>query len=452
MNAGDDMARGMGMEPAREAARAHFKLCGVENNERFLAGRPHTVVGDFAATYAFGLEEERASGLVMNGFLEDEGISLERLHADALAAEASRGIALYYMSDIMDNLLAGDEPRNILASGKLPEDMPDSPVEMYVLTNERRHFGASAILQGDALRRVGEILGGDYVVLPSSVHEVIIVPAEEMGVTSQECRAMVREINDTTVRPEERLSDKVQYYDVANERLVGYEEYEREREQTPLKTARDILLDQGDLYGFVPYTIPRTCREDGGEFPEDMQKYAYGLSVMKGVKYPVVMAIVEVESGYKADAMRETGEVGYMQLIELWHGDSMKKLGCRDLVEPTGNLLVGINFLKRMLVEHGGDYGMALTAYRYGSDGAKRNFFSKGETTCEYAQKVLDVAARIEGELERTRQIQADGKNAGMTPEERGGKENGRNPESGRDGKVPNGKLRHAPTASTPRL
>lgn len=262
--------------------RLEIKLCDVDNNERFLAGRPHTVIGDFAATYAFSLEEREASGLIMNGFLEDEGISVERLHADALAAEASRGIALYYMSDIMDNLLAGDEPRNILASGKLPEDMPESPVEMYVLTNGRRHFGASAILQRDALRRVGEILGGDYVVLPSSVHEVIIVPAEEMEVTPQECRAMVREINDTTVRPEERLSDKVQYYDVANERLVGYEEHERE--------------------------------------------------------------------------------------------------------------------------------------------------------------------------LERTRQIQADGKDVGMTSEKRGEKENGRNPEPGRNGKVPNGKSRHAPTASAPRL
>ena len=206
--------------------RLEIRLCDAENNKQFLGEYPHTVVGDFAATYAVSLEERKVSGLVTNAFLKELGVPLEWLHADALAAEASRGAALYHMNETMDMLLLGSEPRNLLTSGKVPGDMLEPPVEMYVLTNNRQFFGASVLLQEEVLRRAGEVLGGDYVVLPSSVHEVILVPAAGVGMTPEECRQMVREINDTVVKPEERLSDKVKYYDVADRCLIDYGEYE----------------------------------------------------------------------------------------------------------------------------------------------------------------------------------------------------------------------------------
>ena len=47
--------------------------------------------------------------------------------------------------------------------------------DMLCLTNTERRFGASLILNKAIRKRVGEIVGGHFIVLPSSVHEVMII-------------------------------------------------------------------------------------------------------------------------------------------------------------------------------------------------------------------------------------------------------------------------------------
>lgn len=83
---------------------------------------------------------------------------------------------------------------------------------MLCLTNSRKQFGASLILHNDILRRAGEVLGSNYFVLPSSIHETILVPDIE-GSDAQGLCLMVKEINEGKVEACEQLSDKVQYYD-----------------------------------------------------------------------------------------------------------------------------------------------------------------------------------------------------------------------------------------------
>ena len=46
----------------------------------------------------------------------------------------------------------------------------------YVLSNKLRNYGAACIAYPHVLEMIGGILGTDYYVLPSSVHEVVIVP------------------------------------------------------------------------------------------------------------------------------------------------------------------------------------------------------------------------------------------------------------------------------------
>ena len=56
---------------------------------------------------------------------------------------------------------------------------------------------------------IEEIFGGDYFILPSSIHEVIVVP--DLGIDDQEhdLNEMVRKVNHMVVDPEDRLSDRV---------------------------------------------------------------------------------------------------------------------------------------------------------------------------------------------------------------------------------------------------
>ena len=90
--------------------------------------------------------------------------------------------------------------------------------EMYVLSNRIRSYGAAAILYDNRLEGIGAYLKSNYYVLPSSVHEVIVIP-EHAAVGKEELSAMVAEINRTQVEAEEVLSDRAYYYGREERRL-----------------------------------------------------------------------------------------------------------------------------------------------------------------------------------------------------------------------------------------
>ena len=84
---------------------------------------------------------------------------------------------------------------------------------LYVLTNSTRHFGAVWMTWPETLACVAGKIGEEYYVLPSSVHEVILVPSPGR-VDVEELQDMVRTINRTEVEEEDRLADSVYRYSV----------------------------------------------------------------------------------------------------------------------------------------------------------------------------------------------------------------------------------------------
>lgn len=91
---------------------------------------------------------------------------------------------------------------------------------LYVLTNQIRSFGAAVILYEGCLEMIAEFLDDNYYVLPSSVHEVIIVPEKDAPQGRGGLSEMVDEINRTQVEAEEILSDVAYYYDREKKKLV----------------------------------------------------------------------------------------------------------------------------------------------------------------------------------------------------------------------------------------
>ena len=72
--------------------------------------------------------------------------------------------------------------------------------------------GASAIFYSGLMDQIGELLKGDYYILPSSIHEMLAC-RDDVEMTIDELKCMVTEINIDEVRPEERLADEVYHYD-----------------------------------------------------------------------------------------------------------------------------------------------------------------------------------------------------------------------------------------------
>ena len=89
---------------------------------------------------------------------------------------------------------------------------------MYVLTNNERFLGACCMLFTDTLKSFAKQQQSDLYILPSSIHEVILIPVSKSPSKNELC-TMVREINRTEVSAVDILSDNVYYYSSANNRI-----------------------------------------------------------------------------------------------------------------------------------------------------------------------------------------------------------------------------------------
>lgn len=98
-----------------------------------------------------------------------------------------------------------------LISPGLPGFMPEEN-RMLILSNVQHFYGAGALLYPGLLERLAQEHGCGFFILPSSVHEVILLT--DYGEDDPECLgSMVREVNRENVPREEFLSDHVYYYD-----------------------------------------------------------------------------------------------------------------------------------------------------------------------------------------------------------------------------------------------
>lgn len=191
----------------------HIRLCDPERNQEYLKGKPYTPCGDLVATYCVQVMESDngvASAAVTNELLKIWGITRDQLHQDTVMAENARNpVRFYSMEDVMSEIMFSTEPTNLFDRSE-PVDTELTP--MYVLTNKSKINGAGMLALDGVLDKIGKLVGSDFYVLPSSIHEVLIVP-DNGQMRASELEDMVKSINASEVAPKDLLSDKVQFYD-----------------------------------------------------------------------------------------------------------------------------------------------------------------------------------------------------------------------------------------------
>ena len=115
-----------------------------------------------------------ASAVVTNDMLNLWGITQEQLHDDTVATENTRNpVCFYTMDDVMSEMMLSAKPTNLF---NRPELVETGAVPMYVLTSQSKMDGAGVLARDGVLEKIGELIGSNFYVLPSSIHEVLIVP------------------------------------------------------------------------------------------------------------------------------------------------------------------------------------------------------------------------------------------------------------------------------------
>ena len=110
------------------------------------------------------------------------------------------------MNEVISTMMS-EEERRLIFDGD-PDRMESI---LYVLTNTYKNMGAVYMLFPDIMDRIADELGGDLYILPSSIHEVLIMKVTDMYEIPQ-LRQIIHEVNVTQLSLEQRLSDHVYKY------------------------------------------------------------------------------------------------------------------------------------------------------------------------------------------------------------------------------------------------
>ena len=240
-----------------------MQVIPVGPNTEMLENIPHKTVEDIAVVYRVELPnaaDSSATTLVTNQLLAEYGVTADQLHVDAVAAQiANHPPVLRNMSEMMAEM-----------SGGL-FDMPESP--MWVATVDGGMNGASVTQLPAFLEEAADRLGGDFFVLPSSVHEVLFI-RDDGSFEREDLESMVRGVNATEVSEADFLSDSVYHYDSDDhifEKATTFESRVAEEPALygaePARETMTVLLVEPDKY-------PRPV-EMGTEL-EDLQKAVGG--------------------------------------------------------------------------------------------------------------------------------------------------------------------------------
>lgn len=188
-----------------------YKLIHAKENEILLKSMPYIAYLDFAIVFyiLFEVDESGTATIpITHELTQLWNVSLDEIQQNAFRNAPTLLPASFKPMQIVINELTGAN----CVGEECIEDL------MFVLTNSIRTFGAACILYDGMLDKISEEIGENFYILPSSIHEMIIVP-ESNSPSRAHLDEMITEVNQTQVDEEEVLSDCVYYYDCKTKAL-----------------------------------------------------------------------------------------------------------------------------------------------------------------------------------------------------------------------------------------
>lgn len=212
-----------------------IQLIGREGNEGMLRTIPHHSIEDMEIVYRLRVQDTEmglASALVTNSMLGHYGITAEQLRQDAFASAVSHTpFEIKTMAEVLNELMGA-------------EIIPQDELPMYVASNKERIHGAGVIAYPEFMEEAAKRLGGDFYILPSSIHEVILIP-DTPDVSVLELQGIVQSVNVEQVAPEERLSNHIYHYDSKEKLFDRADKHENRKlnQEQERESSRSSVLD-----------------------------------------------------------------------------------------------------------------------------------------------------------------------------------------------------------------
>lgn len=201
--------------------RICYRLIRQKENEELLKDIPYIPFLDLAICFFYAYRGEalgEGAILIHNSHMELWNTTVKELLE---LAQKNTPVLFPWRCNSMEQVL-----REMMTEEEYMAEMPDAEESedffagnpLWVLSNEQRAQGASCILYPGLLKQLAEKEKKSFYILPSSIHEVILLTDQGME-THQQLKDMIAEVNRTQVAPEEVLSDSLYYYDFLKEKI-----------------------------------------------------------------------------------------------------------------------------------------------------------------------------------------------------------------------------------------
>ncbi len=190
---------------SKASERIVMKLINAEKNKQLLQKVPHVLIYDFAIVFLCNVSDftdSYASILIYNHHL-----NLWNVNADDLYEVAKKNSPTI-LAPRLDNLhdvfeYITDESLDFL-----------DELNISILTNHLKIYGATCMVYPNLLDEIADIYEDDIIIIPSSVHEVLVFPKENLPkeYTLDYLNSMIEEVNETQLMDMDVLSNHVYWY------------------------------------------------------------------------------------------------------------------------------------------------------------------------------------------------------------------------------------------------
>lgn len=186
--------------------RLRIRLMGRKGIAVFLEEVPYQV-HPMGVVTVYAKFEEKKDGIVMGMHIthlirDVWGISEEVLFETALENSKEKDFVQFHPLE--------EEFVGVMGMERTKNEAAD-PNTLYILSNQSKQFGAAVLLYPGVLESVHKRLGGDYYILPSSVHEVLVL-SKGSDIPPEVLKSTVKAVNRREIRPEERLANELYEY------------------------------------------------------------------------------------------------------------------------------------------------------------------------------------------------------------------------------------------------
>lgn len=207
--------------------RIFYRIADVKKNRGRLSEMKYSLAEcGFAKVYSIAVSKE-GSIPITNSLAAEYGYDPEKIFEDAERNTPRMHPAVFEdLQDVVKSFALSESPQLTLLSER---EGFDKSSDMYLLSSRDMMNGAATIFYPDVKEKIAEVIDDSYYVLPSSTHELMIVPCKS-GISPEHLSKTVREVNEIMGSETEVLSDRIMKYDRDTKELKVVKE-DRDKDQ-----------------------------------------------------------------------------------------------------------------------------------------------------------------------------------------------------------------------------